>query len=100
MSAGKRKRVFTAEVVQAHMRAKHGRCPEDVLEKIVRRVIARAWSPPVELGRAVGIIASNFVRHQLTDYERMLDVNGMTREEARVIVAAEVEGIIASWASH
>ena len=66
----------------------------------MRRVCERAWSPPVEVGRAVDIVASSLVRHRMTNYEQLFDVQGLTREEARLIVGPEVDAIIASWKSH
>ncbi len=100
MSAGQKRRTHAADEVWRHFRAHHGACPEALAEEIVRRVCERAWSPPVELGRAVGIVASNLVRHRLTDYEQLFNVQGLTRDEARLIVEPEVESILASWQSH
>ncbi len=97
MTAVARKRNFQANAVQAHVLSNLRGCPDDIAAEIVGRVVERTWSPPVELGRAVGLVATNLVRHRLTDYERMLDVNGLTREEARLAVAPEVEAIIAGW---
>ena len=100
MPAGKRRRTHSREAVLRHFRARYGACPEALGEEIVRRVCERAWSPPVELGRAVDIVATGLVRHQMTDYERLFEVQGLMREEARLIVKAEVDAIIASWKSH
>lgn len=100
VSAGPKKRRFAAEAVEAHVLANLGRCPEDIAAEIVRRVAERVWSPPVELARGVGIVASNLVRHRLTDYEQMLEVKGLSREEARLVVSDEVDDILASWKSH
>ena len=87
-------------MVWRHFWARHGACPEALAEEIVRRVCERAWSPPVEVGRAVDIVASSLVRHRMTNYEQLFDVQGLTREEARLIVGPEVDAIIASWKSH
>lgn len=51
------------------------------------------------LGRAFGLLATNDVRHRMTDYERLLNIPGPTRDEARLIVSGEVRQIIAGWAS-
>ena len=34
---------------------------------------------------------------ELTDYDRLLRVPGLTREEARIIVSCEVQSILAGW---
>ncbi len=100
MSAGKKRRSHRAEDVWRHIRANHGACPEGIAEEIVRRVCERTWSPPVEVGRGVGIVATNLVRHRMTEYDRLFEIDGLTREEARLIVQPEVDAIIASWKSH
>jgi hypothetical protein len=38
-----------------------------------------------------------FIRHRLTDYDRLLKVPGLTREEARMLVAEEVRDTQAAW---
>lgn len=43
------------------------------------------------------IDANNHVRHELTDYDRLIRVPGMTREEARIIVSGDVRSILAGW---
>ncbi len=100
MPAGKRRRTHSRDAVLRHFLARYGACPDALGEDIVRRVCERAWSPPVALGRAIDIVASSLVRHRMTDYEQLFDVQGLTREEARRIVEPEVESIIASWKSH
>jgi len=35
----------------------------------------------------------------MTDYDRLLRIPGITREEAQLIVNAEVQAVIASWAT-
>jgi hypothetical protein len=39
------------------------------------------------------------VRHRLTDYDQLLRVPGLTRDEARLIVAGDVRSITRRWAS-
>ncbi len=69
-------------------------------DDIVERVCERTWSAPIELGRAIDKVAASLARHRMTDYDQLYVVKGLTREEARLIVAPEVEAIIASWRSH
>nr|WP_275052056.1 DUF2293 domain-containing protein [Caulobacter sp. SSI4214] len=39
------------------------------------------------------------MRHAMTDYDRLLRIPGLTREEALLIVRPEVVAIVASWAT-
>ena len=100
MSSVSKRRTHIADDVWRHFRARYGACPDGPAEEIVQRVCERAWSPPVELARAVGLVAASYVRHQMTNYERLFEVEGLTREEARLIVEPEVEAIIAGWKNH
>ncbi|HCI2465326.1 TPA: DUF2293 domain-containing protein, partial [Pseudomonas aeruginosa] len=59
---------------------------------------AKRWTE-ASLGKVVGIVASTFARHQLTDYDRLLAISGMARAEARLIVSREVSDILESWRS-
>jgi hypothetical protein len=83
--------------VRAHLARHHPSCPPAIIDEIARRIDGRLWSPPVSIGEAVGIAADGYVRHKLTDYERLLKVHSLTREEARLIVNPEVNDIIRSW---
>ncbi|WP_418294741.1 DUF2293 domain-containing protein [Microvirga ossetica] len=48
-----------------------------------------------------GILTTNHIRHELTDYEWLMNFNGpwqsLTRDEARLVVAAEVRDISDEW---
>lgn len=87
---------FTRRAVARHLRRHHPRCPQDAQEVIVERLLCRRWRD-ASLGKAVGIVTSTYVRHQLTDYDRLLKVPGMTRAEARLVVTNEIREILASW---
>lgn len=100
MSGGKKRKSHSLDAVWRRLRARYGDCPELLAEEIVRRVCERTWAPPIELGPAIDKVAASLVRHRLTEYERLYEVKGLTREEARLIVAPEVEAIIASWKRH
>ena len=84
-------------MVEAHLLASHRGCPASIADEIVRRVVDRDWSPPVPVGKAIGRVATSLIRHRLTDYDRLFEVEGLTRDEARMIVATEVEAILLSW---
>jgi hypothetical protein len=53
------------------------------------------------LSVVAGILTTNHIRHELTDYDRLLNINGrrqgLTRDEARLVVAAEVRDVFDSW---
>jgi hypothetical protein len=87
--------VFRRASVERHLRRHHPRCPSEHFEQLVSKVTGREWRG-VSIGKAVGVVVSNHVRHQLTDYERLLRF-GLTREEARLVVSREVQEILADW---
>lgn len=90
---------FPRAAVEGHVRARHGLCPPEVLAHLVELLAAREWGEPVTIGQAFGLVAQAHVRHAMTDYDRVLRLPGITREEARLIIKAEVAAIIASWAT-
>ena len=96
----KRKRSnFTETEVREHLSTHHPGCPAESVARYADRISQRLWDPPLTLGQAVGMVASNDVRHRLTDYDQLLRVPGLTREEARLIVAGEVRRTIGLWAA-
>lgn len=96
----KRKRTsFSRQVVIDHLRSRHGNCPAEVAQQLTDELATREWETPLTLGMAFGLLAQAKVRHTMTDYDRLLRLPGITREEARLIVNGEVQAIIASWKS-
>lgn len=94
----KRKRsTFPEAEVRKHLSRHHPACPADFAEAYVERIAGRTWDPPTTLGHAVGLTIQNDVRHRLTDYDRLLRVPGLTRDEARLIVAGDVRSITRGW---
>ena len=89
-------RRFEAKAIEKHMQKHFPNCPEVHRNEIVRRVVERTWQDAT-IGRAVGITVTNYVRHRLTDYERLMKQHGLTREEARVAEARTVQDILRSW---
>lgn len=79
------------------MAVHHPNCPAEVVDGIATYIAGRCWNPPVTIGGAVGIAAAVYVRHRLTDYDHLLRRHRLTREEARLVVAPEIAGIIRSW---
>jgi len=90
---------FPSAAVEGHVKARHGRCPPEVMVHLVAVLASREWGEPVTIGQAFGLVAQAHVRHTCTDYDRLLRIPGMTREEALLIVRPEVAAIIAGWAS-
>ena len=90
---------FSRAAAEGHLRARHARCPPELLERFIDALATREWAQPVTIGQAFGLVAQAHVRHAMTDYDRVLRLPGVTREEARLIIKAEVAAIIASWAT-
>lgn len=90
---------FSEAEVREHLSRHHPAVRPTPWSDNVQRISQRLWDPPLTLGKAVGMVASNDVRHRLTDYDRLLRVPGLTREEVRLIVAGEVRRTIALWAA-
>ena len=86
---------FKVTEIKAHLHAHHPHCPEWIRHELYRLIRRRRWSGP--LGQAVGITMDTFVRHELTGYEMLFNLKGMSKEEARRLVRPEVTDIIASW---
>lgn len=102
--AGERRRCekstsFSRSAVDRHIRAKHARIPPDVADILAERIASREWREPLTLGRAFALAAQAYVRHRMTDYERLLRVPALTREEALLIVRGEVAAVLKAWAT-
>lgn len=80
------------------MQHNHPNCPPAIQSTIATEVCRREWQD-VTIGQAFGIVIDGHVRHQMTDYDSLYKIPGLTREEARIIVQPEVLAIIASWAA-
>ncbi|HBY43984.1 MULTISPECIES: DUF2293 domain-containing protein [unclassified Brevundimonas] len=98
MARKKRRSRFDREAVLRHATIHHPNCPAELVALFVDDISAREWEPPLTLGQAFGIKATNHVRHKMTDYDRLIRFPGLTRDEARLIVSFEVRSILASWA--
>ncbi|WP_313573738.1 DUF2293 domain-containing protein [Brevundimonas sp.] len=97
MARKKRQLSFEREAVIQHAMRHHPHCPADLVARYADEISTREWETPLTLGHAFGLTATNHVRHKLTDYDRLLRVPGLTREEARIIVSCEVRSILAEW---
>ena len=95
----KRFKSFPRASIEGHLRARHSLCPPDLLAHFVELLAAREWRDRVTIGQAFGLVSHAHVRHAMTDYDRLLRIPGMTREEALLIIRPEVVAIVASWAT-
>jgi hypothetical protein len=95
----KRFKSFPRASIEGHLKARHSLCPPDLLAHFVELLATREWGEPVTIGQAFGLVAHAHVRHAMTDYDRLLRIPGMTREEALLIVRPEVVAIVAGWAT-
>jgi hypothetical protein len=69
-------------------------CPESLHKLIVNYV--RSKSRFGRLAEISAIAATIVVRHNLTDYDRLLRM-GLTREEARLVVKDEIQETLSIW---
>lgn len=88
---------FTVDEVLAHMQHHHPLCPEATQIAIARKVASRPWWTKTTMGRAVGMTIQNHVRHKMTDYDSLYQINGITREEAHAAILPEVNAVVGSW---
>jgi hypothetical protein len=89
---------FRRKSVRKHMDKHFPACPPLHREQIVISVAERTWKD-ANIGKAVGIVVTNYIRHRLTDYEVLMRRHRLTREEARIIEAETVKDIWRSWQS-
>jgi hypothetical protein len=84
-------------VVARHIESFHPNCPPDLKAMFCEAICNRTWVGKVSVGKAFGIVATNYIRHRMTDYERLMRTDRLTREEARLAVAEEVKEIMEGW---
>lgn len=89
---------FSAAMALGWLNAHMPHCPPQIRERLADRIAGRRWRTG-SLQGAAEIAAAALARHELTDYDRLYRIEGLTREEARAIVAAEVEAILDGWRS-
>jgi hypothetical protein len=87
---------FRPKSVRKHMDKHFPACPPLHREQIVTTASERTWEN-ASIGKAVGIVVTNYIRHRLTDYEVLMRRHRLTREEARIIEAEKVRDIWRSW---
>jgi hypothetical protein len=90
--------VFLSQL-DIYLRAMYPRCPPEMRNELLAR--AKRKGHYGRLSVVAGILTDNHVRHELTAYEWLLNINGrrkgLTREEARLVVAADVREVVDGW---
>ncbi len=88
--------VVTREQVSVYLRAMYPGCPAKTRRKIVKRFAKNTRRG--KIGRAVGTVVDNWVRHRRTNYETLIrgpDGPKAPRNKARKMVAGQVTAIMA-----
>ena len=88
---------FARPLITEHLNRHHPNCPEDVKTLVVETLVQRKWKTPITLGKAVGVVMTAHVRHQFTEYDAVLRLPGLTRQEALAFVSEEVFQTIRKW---
>lgn len=97
MSKRRAKRMqVSVQLALEHMRRFHPGTPTCHAQAIAAHIAERQWTNAT-LGQIVGITMSTYARHRLTDYERLLRVPGMERDEARMLVAQDLQDVLGTW---
>lgn len=71
-------------------------CPHKHTRRILKIVSARHWFD-IKLSAVVEQVAGNVIRHELTDYDDLIDRHGLDPDEALVAVEGEVGDILRDW---
>src|SRR5690242_20710488 len=76
-----------------YLQAMYPRCPPEMRNELLAR--AKRKGHFGRLSVIAGILTTNHIRHGLTDYEWLMNIHGprrgLTRDEARLVVSAEVQ---------
>lgn len=87
---------FKRSTIRKFMAKHYPGCPPSHRRAIIYAVSRRPWTD-ASIGKAVGIVVTNHVRHKMTLYETWMRDYGLTREEARAAEASTVADIVRSW---
>ena len=74
--------------------------PIAVRESVALRAAQMQWARSTAIVSAVSRLMHTCVRHDFTDYENLMRKHKLTRDEARLVVAKEVQEIFQSWTAH
>ena len=82
---------FQLNQVEAALSQHFPYCPQGHRIPIIDKVLARDWDKKTSMTQAISIVVDNHVRHQMTDYDKLIGKSGISREEARIIVKLELD---------
>lgn len=92
-------RTLFVEELSIFLAAMYPGCPEAWRAGLIERAATRGHFG--RLGEIAGILTDTSARHQATDYDALQRINGrgegLTREEARMVVADEVRDVVEGW---
>lgn len=71
-------------------------CPYEHAQQILK-IISRQFWQDIRLSKLIEQVTGNYVRHNLTDYDALIDNHELTPDEARIAVEAEVRGTLQEW---
>lgn len=63
----------------------------------ILKIIARQYWLGLKLSAAIEQVATNYIRHDLTDYDDLIDRHGLTPKEARIAVEVAISEILGDW---
>jgi len=78
------------------MRQHHPRCPACHAHPIILRVLSKRHEREITLGEAVGLEMQNYIRHELTNYDKKLGAGG-EKADCRAAIKDKIRRIIAKW---
>jgi hypothetical protein len=83
-------------LVRRHLSHFYPGIPEKSAIWIARRVSGREWRS-LTLGVIVSIVLTSYVRHRLTRYEKLLAIGEVSHNQARALVAADLQQVLRRW---
>ena len=88
---------MVSEALLAAVHARYPGAPGLYREEVARRLEAADLPLPRMRNAAIDDMMASVVRHQLTDYDHLMQQAGLSRDEARQCVAEEVADWLATW---
>jgi len=86
---------FSKQQIKQQIAEHYPACPEFAIDRVTELVLARDWWDLSALG-AVTMVIQSVLRHNMTEYERLLH-DGVARDEARRRVQWKVDRMISEW---
>ncbi len=86
----------TQKSISKHLSRYYPNCPEEDA-KIISESLQSEQYRDIDLKTAIAMCMRVYVRKNKTDYENLMQVDALTRNEAILIVREEVADIIQTW---